>query len=155
MKQAFTGLLVFVCCVLVSQGHTTNDEPQQPAEWILSIKSWGAPWEKKFDVQLDQSGSLSFVEEDSLQLPKDPVTKLTRKISEKDLGQIYQQALLSMQNLRTKDLADGTWITLKLTDDRKVMTASYHVGQLQEEAPEVAKLFALINKHLPKEHQVY
>jgi len=46
-------------------------------------------------------------------------------------------------------------MTVKLTSRTKVSMVSFHIGLLQEEAPNVAKLLSLINKHLPAEHQVY
>jgi hypothetical protein len=155
MKRATTALLIFALVVLGL--HAQTKEPRPPAEWSLWIKSWGAPWEKKFEVQLDQSGSLEVVEEDKTRIPSDPITKLTRKIPANELRQIYAQALVSVQNApKSNDkLRDGTWMTVKLTKPSEVMMVSFHIGLIQEEAPNVAKLLSLINKHLPAEHQVY
>lgn len=156
MKRAITALLIFACVVLGLHAQT-NAQPRPPAEWSLWIKSGGAPWEKKFEVQLDQSGSLDVVEEDKTKIPNDPITKLTRKIPATELRQIYAQALVSVQNppKSNEELRDGTWMTVKLTSRTKVSMVSFHIGLLQEEAPNVAKLLSLINKHLPAEHQVY
>ena len=156
MKQAATALLVFAFGVLVLDAQT-NKQPRPPAEWSLWIKSWGAPWEKKFEVQLDQFGSLEVVEEDKSKIPNDPITKLNRKIPANELRQIYAQALVSVQNppKSNEELRDGTWMTVKLTSPAKVMMVSFHIGVIQEEAPNVAKLLSLINKNLPAEHQVY
>lgn len=155
MKNAVRILLiVFGVLVLHSQ---TNAQPRPPAEWSLWIKSWGAPWEKKFEVQLDQSGSLQVVEEDSIKIPNDPITKLTRNIPAEDLRQIYAQALVSVQNppKSHEGLQDGTWMNVKLTTGTQVTLISFHIGLIPEEAPKVAKLLSLINKYLPAEHQVY
>jgi len=156
MKLAATALLIFAFGVLALHAQT-SEQPRPPAEWSLWIKSGGAPWEKKFEVQLDQSGSLDVVEEDKTKIPNDPITKLTRKIPANELRQIYEQALTSVQNppKSNEELRDGTWMTVKLTSRTKVSMVSFHIGLLQEEAPNVAKLLSLINKHLPAEHQIY
>ena len=156
MKRAITALLILAFVVLGLHAKT-NEQPRPPAEWSLWIKSWGAPWEKKFEVQLDQAGSLEVVEEDKSKIPNDPITKLTRKIPANELRQIYAQALVSVQNppKSNEQLRDGTWMTVKLTSPAKVSMVSFHIGLIQEEAPNVARLLSLINKHLPPEHQVY
>jgi hypothetical protein len=155
MKYAATALLILAFGV-VAHGQT-NEQPTPPAEWSLWIKSWGAPWEKKFEVQLDQSGSLQVVEEDSIKTPKDPITKLTREIPANELRQIYAQAWVSVENPPKShdEIPDGTWMSLKLTSGGKVMSASFHIGVIQDHAPNIGKLLSLINKHLPAEHQVY
>src|SRR4029453_5867139 len=116
MKRAATVLLILAFCVLVMHGQT-NAQTTPPAEWSLWIKSWGAPWEKKFEVQLDQSGSLQVVEEDKSKIPNNPVTKLPRKTPAKELRQIYAQAWVSVQNPPKShdEIADGTWMSVKLT----------------------------------------
>jgi len=156
MKRAATALLIFGFGVLVLHAQT-SEHPTPPSEWSLWIKSWGAPWEKKFEVQLDQSGSLHVVEEDKTRIPNDPVTKLTRKIPAGELRQIYEQALNSAQNPPKShdEIRDGTWMSVKLTSGAKVTEVSFHIGVVQEQAPNIAKLLSLINKHLPAEHQVY
>ena len=156
MKRAATALLIFAFVVLGLHAQT-KEPPRPPGEWSLWIKSWGAPWEKKFEVQLDQSGSLEVVEEDKTKIPNEPITKLTRKIPANELRQIYAQAWVSVQNApkSNEELRDGTWMTVKLTQPSQVTMVSFHIGLIQEEAPNVAKLLSLINKHLPAEHQVY
>jgi hypothetical protein len=156
MKRAVTVLLILAFCVLVMHGQT-NAQTRPPAEWSLWIKSWGAPWEKKFEVQLDQSGSLQVVEEDKSKIPNDPITKLARKIPANELPQIYEQALISVQNPPKShdEIRDGTWMTVKVTSGPKVTSVSFHIGVVQEQAPNIAKLVSLINKYLPEEHQVY
>ncbi|HSE32592.1 MAG TPA: hypothetical protein VLA93_13550 [Pyrinomonadaceae bacterium] len=156
MKRAAAALLIFAFGVFVLHAQT-SEQPPPPAEWSLSIKSGGAPWEKKFEVQLDQSGSLQVVEEDKSRLPNEPITKLARKIPVNDLKQIYAQAWVSVQNApkSNEELRDGTWMTVKLTSGAKATVISFHIGLIQEEAPYVAKLLSLINKHLPAEHQLY
>ena len=157
MKQAITGLLILVFCVLVSQGQTTNKESKPPGQWLLSIKSGGAPWTKAFDVELDQFGYLLVMEEDPAKMPDNPVTRLRRKLPAKDVKQIYEQAVRSVQTgtNSNKHWTDGTWITVKLTSPGRARLAQSHLSVMEEEAPELAKLLALINKHLPTEHQVY
>jgi hypothetical protein len=156
MKYAVTGLLIFVFGVLALHGQT-NSQPTPPDEWSLWFNSWGAQWEKKFEVLLDQSGSLDVVEEDSSKLPNNTITKLKRKIPPNDLKQIYAQALVAVQDLPKSgdEVRDGSWMRLKLTSGAKVTTVSFHTGVLQEQAPDYAKLLSLINKHLPEEHHVY
>lgn len=156
--------LLIVCLILITISHacvigqTNSGQAKPPSEWSLSLKTGGAPWEKKFEVEVNQSGLLRVTEQDPVKIPKDPITKLTIQLPAGNAQEIYQQGLLAAQKVGVKerdDFADGTWMTIKLVSDGKDLTASYHFGQVQEEAPNVAKLFALINKHLPTEHHVY
>jgi predicted transcriptional regulator len=158
MKQALASLTILLFCLGVFHGQIVDPQSKPPAQWLLSIDSRGAPWEKKFQVEINQTGLLLFTEEDRAKIPKDPVTKLTIKLPAGSLHEIYQQALLAAQKVGVKerdDFADGTWMTIKLTSDGNELVASYHLAQTEEEAPNVGKLLALINKHLPQEHHVY
>ena len=158
MKQGLASLTILLFCCGFFHAQTVNPESKPPAEWLLSIKSSGAPGEKKFEVVLNQTGLLSVREEDPIKIPNDPVTKLTIKVPAGNLHEIYQQALLAAQKVdfKEREVVDGTWMTIKLsTTDRRNLAASYHFGHAEEEAPNIAKLLALINKHVPAEHHVY
>ena len=82
-------------------------------------------------------------------------------MTSKDLEEIHKQAVLVLSepvpNPRKKDdeTIDGTWINLELATHGRSVARGYHVALIQEEVPVLAKLLELINKHVPKEHQVY
>ena len=101
----------------------------------------------------------SVKEEDLGKLPGDPVTKLDANLSAKDVQEIYEQALAALRGFhfpeKYNEIQDGTSLTLQLSAYGRGLMAFYHIGQTSEEIPEVARVLALINKHLPKEHQVY
>ena len=141
-------------------GAAAYGQSNQPGEWLLSLKSGGVPWEKKFKVELNQAGLLSVVEEDPNKIPNNPVTKLTIKLTSKDVQEIHQQALSVLlepvSNLPKKDeIVDGTVINLELVTPGRSLARGYHLGLIQEEAPALAKLLELINKYVPKEHQIF
>jgi hypothetical protein len=156
-QMAIVLMSVIVCAVPLTGSRQSN----QSSEWFLKLKSGGAPGEKKFTVDLNQAGLLSVVEEDPIKLPKDPVTELTVNLTSKDLEEIYKQAVLVLSepvpNPRKKDdeTIDGTWINLELATHGRSVARGYHVALIQEEVPVLAKLLELINKHVPKDHQVY
>jgi hypothetical protein len=155
MKRATP--LVILAIILLS-GLIANAQSSQPSRWNLTVTSGGAPWEKRFTVEFDQTGLLSATEEEPLKRPNDSVTKLTANLSKKDVQAIYLQALRAIfapRPIRSYEIADGTVIHVKLTADGRASLRGYHVGLTEEEAPEAAKLFGLINKHLPKEHHIY
>ena len=150
--------MIFILSIGLSSGSASNGASNQPAQWSLSVTCGGAPFEKKFKVELNQTGLLSVIEEDPARLPNDTITKLTAKLPAKDLQEIYQRTLLVFERLggqEKNEVVDGSWINVELVTGGRTLARGYHVGQTEEEAPEVAKLFALINKHLPKEHHIY
>ena len=69
---------VFTCALLLS-----NVARAQRAEWILLLKTGGAPWEKKFEVSLDHTGALSVIENDAGQIPAS-TSKLALSLSPSD-----------------------------------------------------------------------
>jgi hypothetical protein len=45
---------------------------------------------------------------------------------------------------------------MSLTVKKRTLTMQvFNFGQSEEDLPEVAKVFALLNKHIPKEHHIY
>jgi hypothetical protein len=159
MKKITTALAFILFCIVLAHGQVRVAPTAQPAEWLLSLKTGGAPWEKKFEVELNQAGSLTVTEQDPNKTPKGPVTKLKADLSTKDAQEIYEQALRALLQFRFPEedakIRDGTSLSLTLSANDRALTAFYHVGTTQEEIPEVAKVLTLINQHLPKEHQVY
>jgi hypothetical protein len=159
MKKTTAALTFIVFCIVLAHGQVSVVPGKQPAEWSLSLKTGGAPWEKKFEVELNQSGNLTVTEQDPEKTPNDPVTKLKANLSTKDAQEIYEQTLRALLGFRFPDtdakIQDGTTLTLKLSANGRGLMAFYHVGMTEEEIPEVARVLTLINKHLPKEHQVY
>lgn len=132
----------------------------QRTEWTLFLKTGGAPWEKKFELTLDNTGALTLTEDDSSKMPEPTTSKVVLKLPTNDTQAIYEQALKAIREFqfpkKTQELADGTNLTLQLTVHRRALTIQiWHLGLTEEELPEVAKLLVLLNKHLPKEHQVY
>ena len=155
MKHAIA-VIAFVVLLL----STSSSSPAygQPKEWALSVTSGGAPWEKRFVVEMNHTGLLSVAEEDRSKLPNDPRSKLTVQLSAKEVKEIYDQALRALFTTpprRPYEIADGTMIQVKLEAPGRASMRGFHVGVTEEEAPQVAKLFALINKHLPTEHHIY
>jgi len=152
-------LMLVIFCATPSVACAKNSQSNQPAEWSLSLTSGGAPWDKKFKVELNQAGVLSVTGEDPPKLPNNPTTKLTIKLSSNDVQEIYEQALLAVQPVpgaqKKNEIADGTRINLELVMPGRKLARGYHVGLVEEEAPAVAKLFGLMNKHIPKEHHIY
>lgn len=154
-KMATLLMLVIVCAAPLSAYRQST----QLVEWLLTLNSGGTPWDKKFKVQLNQEGMLSVVEEDPNKIPNDPVTKLSAKLPNKDLQEIYDYALAVLtepvRNLPNDKIYDGTVIKLELVTLRRSLARSYHLGVVEEEAPALAKLLELINKHVPKDHQIF
>lgn len=159
MKKITVALTSILFCVAVAHGQAGVTPGEQPAEWSLKLKTGGAPWEKKFEVELNQSGNLTVTEQDPEKTPNDSVTKLKANLPTKDARDIYEQTLRALHGFRfpEKDakIQDGTTLTIKLSANGRGLTAFYRVGVTEEEIPEVARVLTLINKHLPKEHQVY
>ena len=159
MKKSTVALTLILLCSGLAHGQVNVVSNNQPAEWSLALKTGGAPWEKKFEVELNQSGNLAVTEHNPDKTPNDPVTRLKANLSTKDAREIYEQALKALLGFRfparMPDIRDGTILTLQLSGNGRGLMATYHIAIAEEEIPEVAKVLALINKHLPKEHQVY
>jgi len=124
------------------------------------VNSGGAPWTRQFNVELNRAGLLEVTEVPAKlpKMPNDPVTKLSFQLSATEVKEIYNQALRALFSRAAKrpyEIADGTVINVKLVAPGRVSMRGFHVGVTEEEAPQVAKLFALINKHLPKEQHVH
>lgn len=153
-------LTLIVACSVILQAQRKTTIQEQPAKWSLSLKTGGAPWEKKFVVELNQSGSLTVVEQGPHKMPADTTSKLTATLTATEAQQIYEQALKAFREFRfAKEevkLADGTNLTLQLSANGRVLVMQFfHIGQTEDESVEVATVLRLINKHLPAEHQVY
>ena len=132
----------------------------QRIEWSLYLKTDGAPSEKKFELTLDNTGALSLTEDEPLKMPAETTSKIALKLLANDTQAIYDQALKAIREFqfpkKTEEIADGTNLTLRLIVHRRALTIQiWHLGITEEELPEVGKLLALLNKHLPKEHHVY
>lgn len=159
MKTILVLTLIFACSVIL-QAQRKTSVPEHPAKWSLSLKTGGAPWEKKFTVELNQSGNLIVVEQDPVKMPADTTSKLTATLTVTEAQQIYEQALKAFREFRFAEkqveLADGTNLTLQLSANGGVLVMQFfHIGQTEDESVEVATVLRLINKHLPAEHQVY
>jgi hypothetical protein len=150
-KPMLTMLALCLASVL-GQGQASK----QPAEWSLRLETGGAPFEKKFEVELNQSGNLVVKE----QSPDGAPGNITRNLSRGDTQEIYTQVLRAFHEFRfaEEDVTrhDGTNLTMRLKAfDRVLVMQFFHMGRAEEESPEVAKVLSLINKHLPQEHWVY
>jgi hypothetical protein len=135
-----------------------NAASAQRPEWSLLLKTGGAPWEMKFEVTLDYTGALSVIENDSGKIPAS-TSKLSVNLSPTDTQAVYEQALKAFREFElTKDteVPDGSDLTMTLTVKKRRLTMQvFNFSQAEEDLPEVAKLLALLNKHIPKEHHVF
>jgi hypothetical protein len=157
MKKFAIGLVLIVWWSLMTQPAVVCSKP---TEWSLYLKTTGAPWEKTFELTLDNTGALNLTEDEPRKMPAPTTSKVEVKLSTKDTQDVYEQTLKAIRAFefpkKTMELADGTNLTLRLIVHRRAVTIQiWHLGVTDEELPEVAKLFALLNKHLPKEHHVY
>jgi hypothetical protein len=128
---------------------------KQGLGWSLSLKTEGAPWTKKFEVELTQTGNLLVTETDPDRLPKETVSKFTVNLSQKDAQEIYERALTAFRQFRfTEEDAnrtDGTNLTLSLVcNGRALVMQFFHIGRVEDENADVGKVVALINKHLSR-----
>jgi hypothetical protein len=160
MKKTVSALLLIVICLLVLHGQGKSPASKQPVEWSFSLNTGGAPWYKKFNVELNQIGNLVVIEDDPDKMPNPTISKVTIKLSVNDAQEIYEQTLKAFREFRSKEKkeerADGTNLRLQLSANGRVQVMQFsHIGQIEEESTEVAKVLLLINKHLSKEHQVY
>ena len=149
-------LVVFTFVLLLPNAGSA--QAQRP-EWTLLLKTRGAPWETKFEVTLNHTGALSVIEDDSLKSPASTISKLAVNLPASDTQAVYEQALKAFREFElTKDteVRDGTDLTMTLTVKKRILTMQvFNFGRAEEDLPEVAKLFALLNKHIPKEHHIY
>jgi hypothetical protein len=160
MKKTTSALALIVICSLVLHGQGKAPASKQPVEWSFSLNTGGAPWYKKFNVELSQIGNLVVIEDDPEQMPNPTISKVTIKPSVKDAQDIYEQTLKAFREFRSKEKkeerADGTNLLLQLSANGRVQVMQFsHISQIEEESMEAAKVLVLINKHLPKDHQVY
>ena len=159
MKK-IAALMLIAACSVILHGQGKTSAPKPPAKWSLSIKTGGAPWEKKFAVELNQSGSLVINEEKPGTTRDDQRSKFTVNLTSTETQQIYEQVLKAFRDVRFAEkqgeVADGTNLTLQLSANGKLLVMQFfHVGQIQDESPEIAAVLSLINKRLPAEHRVY
>ena len=98
-------------------------------------------------------------ENEPLKMPKNTITNLTVDLSAKLSREIYEQALKAFEEPRAErkvKLHDGTNLTFQLTENgNERVIRFFHIGLIQDESQAIAKVLSLINKLLPKEHQVY
>ena len=151
-------LAVLALCSAFALGQSQTSK--QPAEWSLRLETGGAPFEKKFEVELNQSGKLVVREDDPGGAPGERAWGITRDVPPKDAREIYDQVLRAFREFRfaEEDVKrhDGTNLTLRLSAYGRVLVMQYfHLGRAEEESPEAGKVISLINKHLPQEHHVY
>jgi hypothetical protein len=158
MKYCGTILVLIATCSALVLGQSQT--PKRPAEWSLRLETGGAPFEKKFEVELNQSGKLVMKEEDTGGVPGERAWGITRDVPPKDAAEIYDQVLRAFREFRftEEDVKrhDGTNLTLRLRAHGRVLVMQFfHMGRAEEESPEVAKVLSLINKYLPQGHHVY
>jgi hypothetical protein len=151
--------VVLTLVMLLFNAAGTQTKRESP-EWSLFLKTFGAPWDKKFEVTLNHTGALSVTSDDPAKMPATITSKVDVKLSTNDVREIYEQALTAFREFQLRkeeeEHADGTNLTLTLTANRRTLSMQVsHLATVEDEIPEVGKLLALLNKHLPKEHQVY
>ncbi|HKB66849.1 MAG TPA: hypothetical protein VKC61_13415 [Pyrinomonadaceae bacterium] len=160
MKKTASALVLIVICSLSLHGQDKGPASKQPVEWSFSLNTGGAPWYKKFNVELNQIGNFIVTEDDPNNMPNPTTSKVTIKLSINDAQEIYEQTFKAFREFGSKEKkverADGTNLRLQLSANGRVQVMQFsHMGQIEEESMEVAKLLLLINKHLSKDHQVY
>lgn len=160
MKKNTIALALILFCSVLAHGQVNNPASKNPAEWSLSLKTGGAPWTKKFEVELNQAGKLLVTEQNPDKTPDKTISKINVNLSAKDTLEVYEHALKAFREFRfaaeNAERADGTNLTLRLSSYGRVLVMQFfHIGQMEEENPNVAKVLSLINKHLSQEHQVY
>jgi hypothetical protein len=149
---------LFILCLASALGQAQASK--QASEWSLRLETGGARFEKKFEVELHQSGRLLVKEQGPGGAPDNAAMNITRDLSQKEAQEIYTQALRAFREFRfaEEDIKrhDGTNLTLRLKANERVLVMQFfHVGQVKEESPEAAKVLSLINKYLPQGHQAY
>ena len=149
-----TVVLVLLCSL------TIQTASAQRPDWTLYVKTGGAPGEKKFEVTFNHKGALSVTSDDPTKMPGPTISKLAVNLSPSDTQAVYEQALKALREFEfpkvTEELYDGTNLTVSLTVHRRTLSIQvFHLSILADDVPEVAKLLALLNKHLPKEDHIY
>jgi hypothetical protein len=149
-----------ILCAADFYGQVSRPYSKQNSEWLLYLKTEGAPWTKKFEVDLNQRGTLVLTETDPQRLPKETTSKLTVNLASKDAQEIYEQAWKTFREFRFAEedgqRPDGTNLTLRLLRNGRMLEMKFfHFGQAEEESVELAKVLSLINKHLSQEHKIY
>ena len=155
---AVFGVMVFCAAILCGQASTASTK--QSGGWSLYLKTEGAPWTKKFEVALAETGTLLVTETDPDRLPKETTSRITVNLAKKDAQEIYEQAVTAFRQFRFAEeddnRRDGTNLTLSLKGNGRVLTMQFfHIGRAEDESSEVGKVLALINKHLAEGHQIY
>jgi hypothetical protein len=159
-KKAVVAVGLTLLCSAMTYSQTSTPATKQPTGWSLYLKTEGAPWTKKFEVELTQTGILLVTETDPQRLPKETTSKLMVNLAQKDAQEIYEQALTAFRQFRfaeeDKQRTDGTNLTLRLVCNGQALVMQFfHIGRAEDESADVAKMLALIDKHLAAEHQIY
>lgn len=63
MKKTATAFALIGIFSVMLYGQAKNRVPRPPAEWSLTLKDQGAPWENRVEVQLNQDGTLVVLEQ--------------------------------------------------------------------------------------------
>ena len=160
MKKTAAALVLVVICSSILHGQRKGPGSKQPVEWSFSLNTGGAPWYKKIKVELNRIGNLVVTEDNPEKMPGETISKFTVKLPAKDAQEIYDHTLKAFRGFRfaeeKDERADGTNLSLRLTENGRLRVMQFsHVGQIEEESLEVARVLLLINKHLSKDHQVY
>lgn len=158
MKKLLASIAFLIFCTALLNAQSAAFVRR--AEWSLSLKTGGAPWEKSFEVELSQAGNLAVSEHNPEKMPAETRSKLSRVIPAEDAQEIFEHALRAFREFRFPEERverhDGTNLTLRLTAyDRALEMRFMRIGRPEEEIQAVAKVLSLINRHLPQEHQVY
>ena len=68
-KSIVVALGLMALCAAISYGQTITPSTTQPGGWSLYLKTEGAPWTKKFEIELAQTGILLVTETDPERSP--------------------------------------------------------------------------------------
>lgn len=160
MKKFAFALALILWCSFTTPTTSRAVVPVQRPDWNLVLKTGGAPFEKKFEVTLNHTGALNVTVHDPTTVPPNKVSKFSFNLSTDDAQQVYEQALKAFREFQfpreTEIRPDGTNLTLQLRAHQRTLTMEiFHLGVLQDELPEVARLLVLLNKHMPKDQEIY
>jgi hypothetical protein len=160
ITKVVTAFALTMLCAAVLYGQVNRPESKPTSGWSLYLKTEGAPWTRKFEVQLNQTGTLVVTKTDPQGSPKQTTSKLTVNLAPKDTQDIYEQALKAFREFRFAEedarRADGTSLTLRLSRNGGMLAMQVlHIGQTEEESAELAKVLSLINRHLTGDNKIY
>ncbi|MHA4868479.1 hypothetical protein ACXZ1M_12350 [Duganella sp. PWIR1] len=145
ISRIWTALcLLLMSCIAVARGH----DP------LVYLETWGAPWEKSFEVSIQEDALLKVV------VKKDGHSNTVKvKLSSAEAARLYELAKKAVAEDRMTDcekVSDGTSgrLTVKI-GARFASRECLHTGIWPPPGTVGAELLRTINAKLPKQIQVF